>query len=296
MSNTFVIFIQQLINGINLGSIYALVALGYTMVYGIAKLINFAHGEIIMVGSYVVFVCVSLVGLPIWLSIIIAIVACAILGVIIEKIAYKPLRNASRISLLITAIGVSFLLQNLAQFIFTATPQKFPSLVSLPPLVIGSIQINANYYLTFVVSVILMIFLSLFVAKTKTGKAMRAVSEDSGAAYLMGISIDKTISITFAIGSALAAVAGILYSSSYLMIRPTMGSTLGLKAFVAAVIGGIGIVPGAVLGGFALGMIESLTIAYISTQFSDAIVYGLLIVMLVFKPAGILGKSKKEKV
>ena len=295
MSNTFVIFIQQLINGINLGSIYALVALGYTMVYGIAKLINFAHGEIIMVGSYVVFVCVSLVGLPIWLSIIIAIGACAILGVIIEKIAYKPLRNASRISLLITAIGVSFLLQNLAQFIFTATPQKFPSLVSLPPLVIGSIQINANYYLTFVVSVILMIFLSLFVAKTKTGKAMRAVSEDSGAAYLMGISIDKTISITFAIGSALAAVAGILYSSSYLMIRPTMGSTLGLKAFVAAVIGGIGIVPGAVLGGFALGMIESLTIAYISTQFSDAIVYGLLIVMLVFKPAGILGKRKKEK-
>lgn len=296
MSASVIQFILQIINGLNLGSIYALVALGYTMVYGIAKLINFAHGDIIMVGSYTVFVCMSMLGLPMWPSLFCSIVVCACLGVVIEKIAYKPLRSASRISLLITAIGMSFFLENLAQLIFSANPQKFPPLVTLPPLKIGIITISANYYLTFLISVVLMIVLHLFVQKTKTGKAMRAVSEDNGAASLMGIDINKTISITFAIGSALAAVAGILYSSSYLLIRPTMGSGLGLKAFVAAVIGGIGFIPGAVLGGFALGLIESLTKAYISTQFSDAIVYGLLIVMLVFKPEGILGKNTKEKV
>lgn len=289
-------FILQLVNGLNVGSIYALVALGYTMVYGIAKLINFAHGDIIMVGSYTVFVCSIMMGLPVYIAIILSIIVCALLGVVIEKVAYKPLRNASRISLLITAIGVSFLLQSVFQLIFTANSKPFPTIINLPPLVIGNISISANYYLTFLISVTLMIVLDRFVKLTKTGKAMRAVSEDQGAAQLMGINIDKTISITFAIGSGLAAVAGILYSSSYPLINPYMGSLLGIKAFIAAVIGGIGIIPGAVLGGFILGIIESLSKAYISSQLSDAIVFSVLIIVLVFKPAGILGKNRKEKV
>lgn len=289
-------FLLQLINGLNIGSIYALVALGYTMVYGIAKLINFAHGEIIMVGSYTVFVCTTMMGMPIWLSIPVSIVVCAVLGICIEKIAYKPLRSASRIYLLITAIGISFFLQSLFQLIFTANPKSFPTIIQLPALTFGEFSISANYYLTFVVSVVLMIILDRFVKLTKTGRAMRAVSEDQGAAQLMGININRTISITFAIGSALAAVAGILYSSSYPLINPFMGSTLGIKAFIAAVVGGIGIIPGAVLGGFILGIIESLTKAYISSQMTDAIVFLVLIVVLVFKPAGLLGKNRKEKV
>lgn len=289
-------FFLQVLNGLNIGSIYALVALGYTMVYGIAKLINFAHGEIIMVGSYTVFVCMTLLGLPVVVAIFVSIIVCALLGVIIEKVAYKPLRSSSRISLLITAIGVSFLLQSLFQLIFTSNPKPFPTVINFPPLTIGDFSITANYYLTFVVSVILMIVLDRFVKLTKTGKAMRAVSEDQGAAQLMGININKTISITFAIGSALAAIAGILYSSSYPLINPFMGSTLGIKAFIAAVLGGIGIIPGAVLGGFILGLVESLTKAYISSQLTDAIVFLILILVLVFKPAGILGKNRKEKV
>lgn len=289
-------FILQLINGLNLGSIYALVALGYTMVYGIAKLINFAHGEIIMVGSYTVFVCTTMMGMQIWLSIPISIIVCACLGMLIEKIAYKPLRSAQRIYLLITAIGVSFFLQSAFQLIFTSNSKSFPNLITLPPLVFGDFSISANYYLTFLISVGLMIILDRFVKLTKTGRAMRACSEDQGAAQLMGININKTISITFAIGSALAAVAGILYSSSYPLINPYMGSTLGIKAFIAAVVGGIGIIPGAVLGGFILGIIESLTKAYISSQLTDAIVFLVLIIVLVFKPAGLLGKNRKEKV
>lgn len=289
-------FILQLVNGLNVGSIYALVALGYTMVYGIAKLINFAHGDIIMVGSYTVFVCSTMMGLPVYVAIVLSIIVCALLGVIIEKVAYKPLRNASRISLLITAIGVSFLLQSVFQLIFTANSKPFPTIINLPPFVIGGLSISANYYLTFLISVALMVVLDRFVKLTKTGKAMRAVSEDQGAAQLMGINIDKTISITFAIGSGLAAVAGILYSSSYPLINPYMGSLLGIKAFIAAVIGGIGIIPGAVLGGFILGLIESLSKAYISSQLSDAIVFTVLIIVLVFKPSGILGKNRKEKV
>lgn len=288
--------IQQIINGLNVGSIYALVALGYTMVYGIAKLINFAHGDIIMVGAYTAFVCLTKLSLPVPIALVLSIVICALLGVIIEKFAYKPLRNASRISLLITAIGVSFLLQSTFQLIFTSNPKPFPTILQLPPLNLGAISIRADYYITFCVSVILMICLDLFVKKTNTGKAMRAVSEDSKAAQLMGIDINKTISITFAIGSALAAVAGLLYSSSYPQINPYMGSMLGIKAFIAAVLGGIGSIPGAVLGGFALGLIESLTKAYISTQLSDAIVFSVLILVLVFRPAGILGKNVKEKV
>lgn len=289
-------FLMQLVNGINAGSIYALIALGYTMVYGIAKLINFAHGDIIMVGAYVCLFAISSFNLPIWLAIILSIIVCALLGIVVEKIAYKPLRSASRISLLITAIGVSYFLQSLFQLLFSANPRPFPTIINLPALSIGSISISAPYYITFIVSVILMSILHLFVQKTKIGKAMRAVSEDSQAAQLMGINIDKTISITFAIGSALAAVAGILYCSSYPMVNPYLGSLPGIKAFIAAVLGGIGSIPGAVLGGFILGIIEALTKAYISSQLSDAIVFTVLIIMLVFKPSGILGKNVKEKV
>lgn len=289
-------FLMQLVNGMNSGSIYALIALGYTMVYGIAKLINFAHGDIIMVGAYVCLISVSVFKLPVVLAIILSILCCSLLGVVIEKVAYKPLRKASRISLLITAIGVSYLLQSSFQLMFTSNPRPFPTIISLPPIKIGSIAISANYYITFIVSVILMLILHLFVQKTKVGKAMRAVSEDAGAAQLMGINIDKTISITFAIGSALAAIAGILYCSSYPMVNPYIGALPGIKAFIAAVLGGIGSIPGAVLGGFILGIIEALTKAYISSQLSDAIVFTVLIVMLVFKPTGILGKNVKEKV
>ena len=288
-------FFMQFINGLNIGSIYALIALGYTMVYGIAKLINFAHGDVIMVGAYISFISMKF-GLPWWLAVIISIVACAVLGVVMEKVAYKPLRNASRISLLITAIGISYLLQNLFQLIFGANPQPYHAFITLPALNLGGISIQANYYITFSVSVLLMILLTLFVNKTTMGKAMRAVSEDEGAAKLMGINVDTTISLTFAIGCALAAIAGILYANCYPMINPTLGSLPGIKAFIAAVLGGIGSIPGAVLGAFILGMVEAMTKEYISSQLTDTIVFAILILMLVFKPAGILGKNVKEKV
>ena len=288
-------FFMQFINGLNIGSIYALIALGYTMVYGIAKLINFAHGDVIMVGAYISFISMKF-GLPWWLAVIISIVACAILGVVMEKVAYKPLRKASRISLLITAIGISYLLQNAFQLIFGANPQPYHAFITLPALNLGAISIQANYYITFSVSVVLMILLTLFVNKTTMGKAMRAVSEDEGAAKLMGINVDTTISLTFAIGCTLAAIAGILYANCYPMINPTLGSLPGIKAFIAAVLGGIGSIPGAVLGAFILGMVEAMTKAYISSQLTDTIVFAILILMLVFKPAGILGKNVKEKV
>ena len=288
-------FFMQFINGLNIGSTYALIALGYTMVYGIAKLINFAHGDVIMVGAYISFISMKF-GLPWWLAVIISIVACAVLGVVMEKVAYKPLRNASRISLLITAIGISYLLQNLFQLIFGANPQPYHAFITLPALNLGGISIQANYYITFSVSVLLMILLTLFVNKTTMGKAMRAVSEDEGAAKLMGINVDTTISLTFAIGCALAAIAGILYANCYPMINPTLGSLPGIKAFIAAVLGGIGSIPGAVIGAFILGMVEAMTKAYISSQLTDTIVFAILILMLVFKPAGILGKNVKEKV
>ena len=288
-------FFMQFINGLNIGSIYALIALGYTMVYGIAKLINFAHGDVIMVGAYISFISMKF-GLPWWLAVIISIVACAILGVVMEKVAYKPLRKASRISLLITAIGISYLLQNAFQLIFGANPQPYHAFITLPALNLGGISIQANYYITFSVSVVLMILLTLFINKTTMGKAMRAVSEDEGAAKLMGINVDTTISLTFAIGCALAAIAGILYANCYPMINPTLGSLPGIKAFIAAVLGGIGSIPGAVIGAFILGMVEAMTKAYISSQLTDTIVFAILILMLVFKPAGILGKNVKEKV
>ena len=292
-------FIKQLINGLQIGSIYALVSLGYTMVYGIVKLINFAHGDIIMVGAYVAFMCVSTLtsmGLPVYLSVVPAIAFCSLLGVVIEKVAYKPMRNSARISSLITAIGVSLLLQNGFMLIFSPNPRPFDTVFSGKPIEIGGLSINISTIITITVSIVLMIILQLFITKSRAGKAMVAVSEDFSAAQLVGINVDNTISMTFAIGSGLAAVASILYVSAYPQITPTMGSMLGLKAFVAAVLGGIGIIPGAMIGGFIIGIVEAMTKAYISTELADAVVFAILIVVLLFKPEGIFGMNKKEKV
>ena len=287
------LFLNQLINGLHIGSIYALIALGYTMVYGIVKLINFAHGDIIMVGAYVSLLLITNSGLPYYLAIPITMVFCAVLGVLIERLAYKPLRSAPRISALITAIGVSMFLQNLAQLIFSATPKPYPStVISTRSLSLGGLTVNLLTLVTLGVSIVLMFGLSAFVRFTKTGKAMRAVSEDMGASQLMGINVNNTISITFAIGSALAAIGAVLYCMAYPLVSPTMG----LKAFIAAVFGGIGILPGAMIGGFVMGIAESLTKSYISSQMSDAVVYGILIIMLLVKPTGLLGKRASEKV
>lgn len=289
-------FLMQMINGLNVGSIYALIALGYTMVYGIAQLINFAHGDIIMVGAYVCTICLSQLHLPWYFAVLISIVVCSVLGMLIEKVAYKPLRKASRIYLLITAIGMSYLLESGFQLLFTANPITFPQFINLPSLKMGVITIHSKYYVTFAVSVFFMILLTLFVKYTTAGKAMRAVSEDADAARLMGIDVDKTISLTFAIGSALAAVAGVLYCSSYPQVTPYVGALPGIKAFIAAVLGGIGSLPGALAGAFILGLIEAMAKAYISSQLTDVIVFSVLILMLVFKPAGLLKKAVKEKV
>lgn len=292
-------FIRQLINGLQIGSIYALVSLGYTMVYGIVKLINFAHGDIIMVGAYISFIFVPILismNLPVWLAVVPAIIFCALLGILIEKIAYRPMRNSARISSLITAIGVSLLLQNIFMLVFSPNPRAFETVFSANPIQIGNLNINISTIITIILSVSLMVLLQLFITKTKLGKAMIAVSQDFSAAQLVGINVDNIISMTFAIGSALAAVASILYVSSYPQITPTMGSMLGLKAFVAAVLGGIGIIPGAMIGGFIIGIVEALTKAYISTQLADAVVFGILVIVLLFKPDGIFGMNKKEKV
>ncbi len=293
------LFLKQLVNGIQVGSIYALVALGYTMVYGIAKLINFAHGDFIMVGAYIaLFTAPVLVssGIPVWLCVVPAILVTMIIGVLSERIAYKPLRGSPRISVLITAIGVSLFLENLAMLLFTPNPRPFPGFLPTKPIIIGSFQISFVAAFTIALSVIMMVGLTLFIKKTKMGKAMRAVSEDAGAAQLMGISVNRTISVTFAIGTALAAVAAVLYCQAYQQVEPLMGSTLGLRAFIAAVFGGIGILPGAMLGGMLMGIIESLTKAYVSTQLAEAVVYGVLIVVLIVKPTGLLGKKTSEKV
>lgn len=286
--------IYQILNGVQIGSIYALVALGYSMVYGIVLLINFAHGEIIMIGSYAVCVLISS-GMPSWASIVLAIVICAISGVLIETVAYRPLRSSPRISLLITAIGISLLLQNVAQLIFSANPRMFRNL--FPGVIsIGEFEISRVAAVTILTSIFFMIVITLVVKKTKIGRAMRAVSQDRETATLMGVNVNTTISFTFAIGSALAAVAAVLYCSAYLKVEPTMGSMLGLKAFVAAVLGGIGSIPGAVLGGFLIGIFESLTKGYISSTLSDAVVFSILIIVLLVKPAGILGRAQKDKV
>ena len=288
--------LEQLINGLSTGSIYALIALGYTMVYGIAKMINFAHGDIIMVGAYALYVAVLTLHVPVIPAVLITIAVCAVLGITVEKVAYKPLRKAPPRAVLITAIGVSYLLQNLALLIFNATPIPFQSVIKVPSVKIGGLTISGITLVTMAIMLISMILLTLFINKTKAGSAMRAVSEDKGAAELMGINVNQTISMTFAIGSALAAVAGILYICQYQSLRPALGALPGIKAFVAAVLGGIGSVPGAMLGGILLGVIESLGKAYISTELSDAIVFGVLVVVLLVKPSGLLGKRKKVKV
>ena len=289
-------FLKQVINGVQVGSIYALVALGYTMVYGIVKLLNFAHGDFIMVGAYISLFAMTGAGMPVWLAAIIAVAGCALLGVLTEKIAYKPLRNSPKLSVLITAIGVSLFLQNLFLILFTSSPKPYPNTVNIPAVNVGPIQISGVTLVTIVLSAVSMIALQLFVKKTKMGRAMRAVSEDAQAATLMGVNVNHTISLTFAVGSGLAAIAAVMYCTAYPMVDPYMGSMLGLKAFIAAVLGGIGIIPGAMLGGFAIGLIESLTKAYISSQLADAVVFGILILVLLIKPAGIFGKNVGEKV
>ena len=288
--------IQTLISGLSLGSIYALIALGYTMVYGIAKMLNFAHGDIIMVGAYAVITAVFTMGLPPFIAILISIALCALLGIVIEFLAYRPLRQAQPLAVLITAIGVSYLLQNLALLIYGSEQKAFPTIVALPTVHIGGVYIDGITLATLVVTAVIMVALSLFINKTRMGTAMRAVSEDKEAAELMGISVNRTITVTFAIGSALAGVAAIFYGAAYTYIRPTTGAMPGIKAFTAAVFGGIGSIPGAMLGGILLGVIEQLSKTYISTLWADAIVFGVLVVVLVVKPTGLLGKKISEKV
>ncbi|MGN0601861.1 MAG: branched-chain amino acid ABC transporter permease [Oscillospiraceae bacterium] len=291
-------FLNNLINGISLGSIYAVIALGYTLVYGIAKMLNFAHGDVIMVGGYVVFVSMTSLNLNPWISILLSVIACTLLGIVIEKVAYKPLRQATSLAVLITAIGVSYFLQNMALLIFGARPVNFTSVVNVPSIKLfdGQIVIAGETSVAIVVSVLIVIGLSLFINKTKSGRAMLAVSEDKNAAQLMGVNINSTISLTFAIGSGLAAIAGVLLCSAYPTLSNTTGAMPGIKAFVAAVFGGIGSIPGAMIGGILIGVIEILGRAYISPQLADAIVFAVLILVLMIKPTGILGKKINEKV
>lgn len=289
-------FLQQLINGLSLGSTYALIAIGYTMVYGIIKLINFAHGEIYMIGAFIGFFVSTNFGLSFIPTLVIAMLLSALAGILIEKIAYKPLRKSPRITLLITAIGMSLLLQNLIRYIVGPSPKSFPQLIEVNKINIFGVQITNIQLLTLGISLGLVVLLQLLVYKTKSGKAMRAASQDIEAAALMGINVNNTISFTFAIGSALAGAAGVLVALSWISIDPYMGMMPGLKAFVAAVLGGIGVIPGALIGGVFMGVAETLTKAYISTRLSDAIAFGILIIILLVKPAGFLGKKTREKV
>lgn len=292
-------FISYLINGVSLGSVYAIIALGYTMVYGIAKMLNFAHGDVIMIGGYVVLIATSSMGVPPIAAVALAVIVCTVLGIVIERIAYKPLRNASsNLAVLITAIGVSYLLQNIALLLFGANTKSFTSVVTVPALKLagGQLIISGETIVTIITCIIIMVILSLFIKKTKAGQAMLAVSEDKGAALLMGINVNGTIALTFAIGSGLAAIAGVLLCSAYPSLTPYTGAMPGIKAFVAAVFGGIGSIPGAMIGGILLGIIEILGKAYISSQLADAIVFAVLIVVLLVKPTGILGKNIQEKV
>ncbi|MGI6027610.1 MAG: branched-chain amino acid ABC transporter permease [Candidatus Scatomorpha sp.] len=290
-------FLSYLISGVSLGSVYAIIALGYTMVYGIAKMLNFAHGDVIMVGGYISLLAMSSLGLPWWVGVLLAMAVCTVLGVIIEGLAYKPLRAAPSLAVLITAIGVSYFLQNAAQLIWGASPMSYTPIVSGSLQLFGE-QLSISYVslLTIVMCAVIMVGLTLFTSKSKTGKAMRACSEDKGAAQLMGINVNRTISLTFAIGSALAAIAGVLLCSFNTSLMPTTGSMPGIKAFTAAVFGGIGSIPGAFLGGILLGIIEALAKAYISTQLANSIVFAVLIIMLLVRPAGLLGKYVPEKV
>ena len=297
-------FLDSLINGISLGSVYAIIALGYTMVYGIAKMLNFAHGDVIMVGAYICFFAVTRFSLPPLLGILVAVLVCTILGMTIEKLAYAPLRSAPSLAVLITAIGVSYFLQNSALLLWSPNPKVFPNFfktvaadgVEHTGLELGSLRVSYVTLVTIVVCLVIMAVLTFFINNGKLGKAMRAVSEDKDAARLMGINVNTTISVTFAIGSGLAAIAGVLYMSAYPTLVPTTGSMPGIKAFTAAVFGGIGSIPGAFLGGLMLGVIEIFAKAYISTQLSDAVVFAVLIIVLLVKPSGLLGKQIREKV
>ncbi|MCR4764520.1 MAG: branched-chain amino acid ABC transporter permease [Lachnospiraceae bacterium] len=289
-------FLSYLINGLGLGSVYAIIALGYTMVYGIAKMLNFAHGDVIMVGAYVAFFAISNLGLPLLPAVLLSIAVCTVLGVVIERLAYKPLRAASSLSVLITAIGVSYFLQNAAQLLWSSSTKVFPSVISNGGISWNGLTVSWLTLITISVCVLVMICLVLFINRTKTGRAMRACSEDKGASTLMGINVNLMISITFAIGSGLAAIASVLLCAAYPSVFPTLGAMPGIKAFTAAVFGGIGSIPGAFLGGLLLGVIEIFAKAYISTQLSDAIVFAVLILVLLIKPTGLLGKRIREKV
>ena len=291
--------LSNLINGLSLGSVYAIIALGYTMVYGIAKMLNFAHGDVIMVGGYACFCSMLYLGWGVVPSVLLAMAVCTLLGILVERLAYKPLRKAPSLAVLITAIGVSYLLQNLALLIWGSDPKVFPSLFKNMQnirLFGGQLIISPATVATVLTNVVIMVGLTLFTGKTKIGKAMRAVSEDKGAAQLMGINVDATISVTFAIGSGLAAIAGVLLCSAYPTLMPTTGSMPGIKAFTAAVFGGIGSIPGAMVGGLLLGVMEIFCNAYISTELSNAIVFAALIIVLLVKPTGIFGKTIREKV
>ena len=289
-------FLTQIINGLSTGGMYALVAIGYTMVYGIAKMINFAHGEIIMVGAYLAYVMTTMVQTPIIVSVLVAIAGCALLGVVTEKVAYKPLRNSGSLAVLITAIGVSYLLQNLFLILFGSAARTFPQYMPSGTVSFFGAHITYVALLSLILTFICTGLLLLFINKTKLGKAMRAVSEDRGAAELMGINVNTTISLTFASGSGLGAIAGIIYGMSYSLINPYLGAMLGIKAFIAAVLGGIGSIPGAMVGGLIIGVAEAFTISYISSAFSDAVVFGILIFILLVKPAGLFGQNMREKV
>ena len=286
-------------NGLSLGSVYAIIALGYTMVYGISRMLNFAHGDVIMVGAYISFCATAYLHLPAVASVILAIIVCTAMGIMIEGLAYRPLRGTGSLAVLITAIGVSYFLQNSALLIWGSAPKVFTSVVKgIPGLKLfgGELTITAESMLTLLANIVIMVCLTLYISRSKMGKAMRAVSEDNDAARLMGINVNRTISMTFAIGSALAAIAGVLLCSSYPALMPTTGAMPGIKAFTAAVFGGIGSIPGAMLGGILLGIIEILGRAYISSELSDAIVFGVLILVLLVKPSGLLGKMTQEKV
>lgn len=291
-------FLSYLINGISLGSVYAIIALGYTMVYGIAKMLNFAHGDVIMIGCYVVFLAMNGQGWPPLVAVVLSVIVCTVLGIVIEKIAYKPLRRATPLAVLITAIGVSYFLQNAALLLFGADTKSFTNVVTLPSLKLagGSLTISGTTIVTVLACVVIMAGLMIFIKKTKAGQAMLAVSEDKDAAQLMGVNVNATISLTFAIGSGLAAIAGVLFCSAYPTLTPYTGAMPGIKAFVAAVFGGIGSIPGAMVGGILLGVIEIFSKAYISSQVADAIVFAVLIIVLLVKPSGLFGKNIQEKV